>query len=168
MPDRVHNLPIRQMLADADEAWRLYDRPGVWLGINNRELLGNLACHVRALVQALDRITCLLRCEITHNPCGTDTWPEGYQCQCRPCRVYVVKKSYMQSGPISEPQEATHGQATIEAQATPELVRQGNEPAGDPREVVCRDPETGKPRTYYRGEPGTPATVIGPWPEFDA
>ena len=124
MPSDDHELPIRQMLADADEAWRLYDRPGVWLGINNRELLGNLACHVRALVQALDRITCLLRCEITHNPCGTDTWPEGYQCQCRPCRVYVVKKSYMQSGPISEPQEATHGQATIEAQAGPEPVRQ--------------------------------------------
>ncbi|HEY3499499.1 MAG TPA: hypothetical protein VGK73_32640 [Polyangiaceae bacterium] len=30
-----------------------------------------------------------LWCEITGNPCGTDTWAVGYACDCSPCSEYV-------------------------------------------------------------------------------
>jgi len=29
------------------------------------------------------------RCEATGNPCGTDTWGQGYECMCRPCQRMV-------------------------------------------------------------------------------
>lgn len=31
------------------------------------------------------------RCEITNNPCGTDTWVIGHPCQCNPCQRYVAR-----------------------------------------------------------------------------
>lgn len=31
----------------------------------------------------------LLRCEVTHNPCGTDTWGNGSVCQCKSCQQYL-------------------------------------------------------------------------------
>lgn len=31
------------------------------------------------------------RCEITGNPCGTDTWVVGRPCQCNPCQRYVAR-----------------------------------------------------------------------------
>lgn len=30
-----------------------------------------------------------LRCEVTGNLCGTDTWPEYYVCSCSPCMEWV-------------------------------------------------------------------------------
>lgn len=29
-----------------------------------------------------------LRCEVTANPCGTDTWAVGYVCPCTPCQTW--------------------------------------------------------------------------------
>ena len=29
------------------------------------------------------------RCEITNNPCGTDTWTVGHPCQCLACQKYL-------------------------------------------------------------------------------
>ncbi len=31
-----------------------------------------------------------LRCEITKNPCGTDTWPIGSVCVCKNCTKYLT------------------------------------------------------------------------------
>ena len=31
----------------------------------------------------------VLRCEITGNPCGTDTWEINYSCQCKNCQLYL-------------------------------------------------------------------------------
>lgn len=31
----------------------------------------------------------MLRCLVTTNPCGTDTWAVGHNCQCANCREYV-------------------------------------------------------------------------------
>ena len=31
-----------------------------------------------------------LRCRVTHNPCGTDTWAIGYCCPCAPCQQFIV------------------------------------------------------------------------------
>lgn len=95
-------------------------------------------------------------------------------CKINPCKDDVLDEESCQpedwhAGPIPEPQEPTDGQAKVEARPGPEPVQRDVEPS---RESIVRDPETGKPRTYYRGEPGSPtsnsaATVIGPYPEFD-
>lgn len=31
-----------------------------------------------------------LRCTVTKNPCGSDTWRLGHACQCTPCRQWVA------------------------------------------------------------------------------
>lgn len=31
----------------------------------------------------------LLRCRVTNNPVGTDTWPEGLECPCNSCQFYL-------------------------------------------------------------------------------
>lgn len=33
----------------------------------------------------------VLRCFITSNQCGTDTWPEGYECKCDNCQEYLMR-----------------------------------------------------------------------------
>lgn len=33
----------------------------------------------------------ILRCLKSTNPCGTDTWSEGYTCPCAPCQLYVAR-----------------------------------------------------------------------------
>jgi queuine/archaeosine tRNA-ribosyltransferase len=30
------------------------------------------------------------RCEVTNNPCGTDTWAVGHPCQCSECQKYLA------------------------------------------------------------------------------
>jgi hypothetical protein len=30
-----------------------------------------------------------LRCNVTKNPCGTDTWANGYKCQCESCQLWL-------------------------------------------------------------------------------
>lgn len=32
------------------------------------------------------------RCEITGNPCGTDTWEINHPCQCKNCQKYLKKE----------------------------------------------------------------------------
>jgi len=32
---------------------------------------------------------CILRCEITSNPCGTDTWEINHPCECKNCQEYL-------------------------------------------------------------------------------
>ena len=29
------------------------------------------------------------RCEVTTNPCGSDTWAEGYSCECSSCQAWL-------------------------------------------------------------------------------
>jgi hypothetical protein len=41
------------------------------------------------------------RCEITSNPCGTDTWFVGHPCQCAPCRALVVSATADDTQPMS-------------------------------------------------------------------
>ncbi len=59
MPEHIESmpiLPIRQILRDADDAWKIqegthgdhYYRKDLW---------GDLACHIRALVAALEKAT---------------------------------------------------------------------------------------------------------------
>jgi len=31
----------------------------------------------------------VFRCEITGNPCGTDTWEINHPCQCKNCQAYI-------------------------------------------------------------------------------
>lgn len=33
--------------------------------------------------------TPILRCEITGNPCGTDTWEINHPCKCKNCQEYL-------------------------------------------------------------------------------
>jgi len=37
------------------------------------------------------KVTDVERCEITNNPCGTDTWVVGRPCRCNPCQRYVAR-----------------------------------------------------------------------------
>ncbi len=30
------------------------------------------------------------RCQVTKNPCGTDTWMLGHSCQCDECQAYLA------------------------------------------------------------------------------
>lgn len=39
-------------------------------------------------------------CDVTSNPCGTDTWAEGHPCQCAPCREYVDRYRYHTDGDV--------------------------------------------------------------------
>ena len=34
-----------------------------------------------------------LRCEVTENLCGTDTWEVGHPCQCECCQEYLRVRS---------------------------------------------------------------------------
>ena len=34
-----------------------------------------------------------LRCNVTGNPCGSDTWAVGRPCQCAPCQQYLDERS---------------------------------------------------------------------------
>lgn len=38
-----------------------------------------------------------LRCEVTGNPCGTDTWRVGHECPCPQCQRYLYP--YRHHGP---------------------------------------------------------------------
>lgn len=31
------------------------------------------------------------KCAATGNPCGTDTWASGWECQCEPCQRYLLR-----------------------------------------------------------------------------
>jgi hypothetical protein len=31
----------------------------------------------------------VLKCEITGNPCGTDTWEVNHPCTCKNCTIYL-------------------------------------------------------------------------------
>lgn len=42
------------------------------------------------LVQRLEAAMNVLRCHVTNNRCGADTWMLGYQCPCSPCSAYVI------------------------------------------------------------------------------
>jgi hypothetical protein len=37
----------------------------------------------------------ILRCEITGNPCGTDTWGINHPCQCKNCQVYINDPDFL-------------------------------------------------------------------------
>ena len=30
-----------------------------------------------------------MKCEVTNNPCGTDTWEDGYECPCLECTKWL-------------------------------------------------------------------------------
>ncbi len=34
-------------------------------------------------------------CRVTHNPCGTDTWPHGWVCACTPCLSWMRDRSLL-------------------------------------------------------------------------
>lgn len=44
-----------------------------------------------------------VRCEVTGNPCGSDTWIVGHDCECTTCQVFVAssKKSADDTQPMS-------------------------------------------------------------------
>ena len=54
-----------------------------------------------------------LRCLITENPCGTDTWKVGYSCQCINCqkwlqsekRIELIKKKITSGLTLTEAHE---------------------------------------------------------------
>jgi hypothetical protein len=37
-----------------------------------------------------DALVALLRCKVTKNPMGTDTWMVGYKCPCESCQAYLA------------------------------------------------------------------------------
>lgn len=54
-------------------------------------LFGSSNIDASELVTAGDSPTIdTLRCQITRNPCGTDTWAVGKPCRCGHCRLYCV------------------------------------------------------------------------------
>ena len=40
------------------------------------------------------------KCLITNNPCGTDTWSEGYVCLCLNCQLYLIENQKQMSSAI--------------------------------------------------------------------
>jgi hypothetical protein len=40
----------------------------------------------------------MLRCSVTGNPCGTDTWTEGQPCGCPRCQAWLVLKQNTMRG----------------------------------------------------------------------
>ena len=49
-----------------------------------------------------------LRCKITGNRCGTDTWQEGHQCSCANCQLWIIIKALSEStAELAEAKEQT-------------------------------------------------------------
>jgi hypothetical protein len=55
------------------------------------------AATLGAAIDALDegaaeieRLRALLRCHVTKNLCGTDTWKEGEPCKCAGCQAWLA------------------------------------------------------------------------------
>ena len=38
----------------------------------------------------LSEVRGVIRCQITNNPCGTDTWMVGHPCTCEHCTAYLT------------------------------------------------------------------------------
>jgi hypothetical protein len=38
----------------------------------------------------------MLRCKVTGNPCGSDTWMVGHPCQCSECQKYIAFKDKLE------------------------------------------------------------------------
>ena len=49
------------------------------------------ACRYDARVGRASLISAEPRCRVTGNPCGTDTWGEGYACACGPCTAWLAQ-----------------------------------------------------------------------------
>ena len=69
-----------------------YARALDWLRVDDRGF-GYIS---REGVAALEKVrksapfaSTVVRCEVTGNPCGTDTWFVGHPCSCGPCREFV-------------------------------------------------------------------------------
>jgi hypothetical protein len=45
----------------------------------------------------------VVRCEITLNPCGTDTWAVGRPCKCKACQAYLKAKEILEGPDPSSP-----------------------------------------------------------------
>ena len=50
---------------------------------------GNAQCSRRREGEAMRDIM-ERRCQVTHNPCGTDTWEAHTPCRCRACQAYLM------------------------------------------------------------------------------
>ncbi len=42
--------------------------------------------------ESCNPLVSVLRCEITGNPCGTDTWEINYTCPCKNCQQYLKER----------------------------------------------------------------------------
>ena len=56
----------------------------------------------------------LLRCAITTNPCGTDTWAKGSPCLCPACTAYVTIRAQAERIELLEDQIASLARLCIE------------------------------------------------------
>lgn len=67
----------------------------------------------------------VLRCAVTGNPCGTDTWSKGVECQCAHCQAWL----HPITGPFAEIVTA----ARRKMAAWPEDRRRAVQLQGNPR-----------------------------------
>jgi hypothetical protein len=66
--DLTTGLPIRQMLLDADAAWTIFEDD---MRTRHTMLLGDMACHVRALAAEVERLETRMSRDTWYTPCET-------------------------------------------------------------------------------------------------
>jgi hypothetical protein len=88
------------------------------------------------------------RCEVTGNPCGTDTWAKGTACSCAACQAWLAHSPTLT---VAKPEEVVslerHRLFTIEAPtADVTIVAVGPPPAHRPKceWENCAEPSVGQ------------------------
>lgn len=85
-PDEVTNDQLERLLNDADRCAELESenqrlRAGIQVATNNYGSMGTIQ---------------MIRCSVTGNPSGTDTWMEGHPCKCDGCTLWVLLRSLLE------------------------------------------------------------------------
>lgn len=73
------------------------------------------------------------RCDVTHNLCGTDTWPDGDPCRCVQCKMWVGE-SHGGASPAVEgrnPTPASDQRASLTSPVAADLRNAGDAPPCD-------------------------------------
>lgn len=79
---------INQTQADAALYERARER---WtVALDERDRLNEENKQLREVRQAAEKLLWRVRCEVTNNLFGTDTWAEGHPCRCPACQEAVA------------------------------------------------------------------------------
>lgn len=63
-----------------------------------------------------------LVCAVTGHPCGTDTYPKGWTCQCQSCQAWLIELLDQQAARIAQLEAIVKGHFEMLARARQQAV----------------------------------------------